>query len=206
MVNLDQIQEGAEITAQAQVVEAQGTVITDETVLVQPLKEVELTDDHKATFEHIKGLKVKTTPEKLFEINYNNEIKRLKVNASSVESKRKAAAKKAGLTMEQYLEQLGTTSGGGRKTEYKYTEEQYAECKDKLKVLSTLSVEEQCLWLTIDLEAKRYKANQASKKAIDKKKNKAIEGEVVVNETVVAEVVDAEVVDSIQDAEIVTVD
>ena len=142
------------------------------------------TEVHKVTFDHIKDLKVKTAEMKIFVFQYNEEIKRLKRNESSIKCKSTKTADKLGLSYEEYRAKVEANGvGGGRANEYQY-EEFYQAClhmfDPKLKLMSGLSSDEKLFWMEVKEEKVRYDACLASKKCNMKKKEKALVVETVV--------------------------
>jgi hypothetical protein len=64
--------------------------------------------------------------------------------------------------------------GGGRKTVYLYTMEDYNQCILKLKQVN-LTPEEKLHWYEVKLEKERYMKNNANKLSVSKKKEIAPE-------------------------------
>lgn len=142
--------------------------------LTAPLKN-KLTNAHHEAYKTISVKTNKNAVETLFCIQYGIEMKRLDVNAKSVIAKRKDAAKKANLSLEDYeakLEQSGR--GGNRVTEYEFTMEDYNQVALQLK-RTDLTIDEKVKWLNVKNEKDRYFRNQSTKNSVAKKKERELE-------------------------------
>jgi hypothetical protein len=181
----------------------------DPTFLQASLKD--LTEDpiYKNTFDHLNGLKERTAEQKIFIFQYKEEILRLKRNKSSIESKARSEAKKLNITVEEYLAREKSHTGGGRKAEYQFTQEDYDKYKAEL-LRKDLTTEEKLHWLEVKEEKLRLDKTIANKKCADKKKALidnpvVVTAEVETAEVETAEVVTAEVVTAeVETAEVVT--
>jgi hypothetical protein len=137
----------------------------------------------------------RTVEQKLFLIEHKLEVARLIRNEKSNKAKHLAAAKKAGLTLEQYEAQIGTRTGG-RKAEYQFTQEDYDKYKAEL-LRKDLTAEEKLHWYEVKEEAEKVKKTQASKKSAEKKKLKEAQAEIVSKiEDSIEDIADVDIADA----------
>jgi hypothetical protein len=159
--------------------------MTPEFLMVPTLKGIKLEGVVKNTYDVIKALKKHDAPQRIFLINYEKEVKRLKDNESSLVCKRTAKAKELNMPLDEYIEKHcnnRASSGGAKKTTYSYeindVEIEFNEYELKaipflkeLKLLPTKfdNIDDQLYWLSLDSESTRYRNNVSSLKSKSKK-------------------------------------